>query len=55
MQADDVFQEKFNKGASRAFDDRMSVTARGLVLGGALLAKMGVMAAFASMARKSGF
>ena len=40
MQPRDAFQQKFKKDIPHAFGDRMSLTERGLVLGGALLAKM---------------
>ncbi len=42
MRADDAFQQKFRKDVSHGFDDQMTLSEQGLVLGaGALLAKMG--------------
>jgi hypothetical protein len=40
MQAHDAFQQKFKKDIPHAFGDRMILTERGLLLGGAFLAKM---------------
>jgi hypothetical protein len=54
MQADDAFQQEVKKGASRPFDDRMSLSERGLNVGRVLLAKWATTG-FALRARKSGF
>ena len=53
VRADDGFRKQNRTDVSHGFDDQMTLTEQGLVLGaGALLAKM-VAADFASMARKS--